>query len=329
MVFDKSKFVEKHDDPRYDMMTQAIKIDRDNKAYEMQFLSPNSGPGTYPIQTGAGNTTYISCYNASYANNIFDVSFTSENKINPQGTCLIIKYTAYQRRQTNAGNWLGCPVAPTAFDGTGEGWSLPWNTNHFIRDIQCLVGSSQQPLEQYAQGLNYSVGNTIRYLHDWKREALEANDMTLMPPCIESKFDDNTLSPESARRAINWLGSTGAAADNYSAAVAPKTYSKVIPLSEMLGCFQNPGIWTNCNQMRIAITFKRPEELVFLCGAAPANTANTCICIEQVQLLVDTSRTTPYQTIESAKEKVEGRIENIGYLEYACQSKINSNQIIV
>lgn len=330
MVFDKTKFVEYKDDPRYDMLTQAIRVDKDNKAYEMQFYQPTTGPGSYSIPTGAaGNVTNISCYNARFENYIFDVSLGPETKINPQGSFMILKYKAYQRRQTNAGNWLGCPVAPTAFDGTGEGWSLPWNTNNFFRDLQLLSGNSQMPLEQYVQG-NYAAGNTIRYLHDFKRDALEANDMALMTPCIESKYDDDTLSAESALRAVRWLGSAGAAADNISAALAPKTFTKVIPLSEMFGCFQSPGIWTNCNKFRIHFTFKSPEELVFMCGAAaPQHTANTCICIEQVQLLVDQTRMSPVQAIESATEKVEGKIENIGYTEYFTQPMGNSSQILV
>lgn len=83
--------------------------------------------------------------------NNFEVSLGSDYKLNPSGTFFVIEYTPVQLRLTNdAGTaYAGCPVAPTATDGGGTGWSIPWNTLHFINQIQLSIGGSKRLIEDY------------------------------------------------------------------------------------------------------------------------------------------------------------------------------------
>jgi hypothetical protein len=66
-----------------------------------------------------------------------------------------------------------------------------------------------------------------------------------------------------------------------------------------------------------------------LSGAAPADTSIVRVFVEGIQIMVDTTRMTAPQALETASEKVEGKVENIGYLHFQTTEATHSGQITV
>lgn len=327
MPFDTSAFVDYVSDPRYDLLQKPIKADKDNRAYELQFLSPATGKGNYTTTTAHGTLT-VPCYNADGSPVYWDVYCGSDFKANMQGCALKVRYQCVQGRTDSASVlFFGVPVEPLVTEQvkTGLGWSIPWNFGGMAINTSALkLNASQTPVEQYINGGVMQHITTARYLKKYKKEALENNSMTFNTPCIESAFDhDTAMSPESQLRAKNWMGSYGvhnalkANVPNYGSATFP-TYEKIIPLSDLFETCETPAIWTNTNRFRLELTFNFPDKIAFRCGPAITGSSDVYVFITDAQLIFDSTRMAPKAAIETASEKASGTIENMGYIEHFC-----------
>jgi hypothetical protein len=344
MVFDNGAFSDFVSDSRYELLRKPLKIDKDNKAYEIQVIPPATARGTYlPPASGnllPNNATGINlagnsgCWNADGSVHYIDVFCGSDFKANFQGTGLLVKYFVVQGRVTNGASFWGQPIAPILGNPNGVGCSLPWNPTYMFQTLSLKVNQSQTPVEQYVNQGNLQHITTPRFLLKYKREGLERNSQTFFTPCIESKFDNATISTESGTRANNWMGAVGLVNDAVNAGVNATigncTYYKFIPLSDLFECCEVPAVWCNVNRFRLEMTFRTPDNICFQCGVQ-ANSTPCYFYVQDIKLLFDCTRMQAVQAIETAVERQQGTVENIGYLENHCVP-INygqSSQIVV
>ncbi len=318
MSFNTSAFTELVSDPRYDILKKPIKVDKDNKAYELQLISPATAKGTY-VKTIAGALAVINvsetCYNSDNTLHYIDVYLGADFKANMQGSFLYLKYHCAQARRLDQAQGTAYWGNIIASAGAAAGASMPWNPLWIFNTIALKGNQSQQPIEQYISAGQYHHITTAKFLNKYKWDALEGNDMTFLTPCIESAFDVATLSTESAARAIAWMGASGAAADASGAGTTSFTpYVKMIPLADVFESCEVPAIWNNLNRFRLEFTFKLPDAIPFNCGT-PANSGPAHVFIDECKLMLDTTRMQAGQLLETSENKLEGVCENIGFME--------------
>jgi len=341
MVFDNGSFSENVSDPRYDILKKKIKVDKDNKAYEIQFIPPATAIKTFDAPgAGGGNLAHdlVNCWNGDGTNHYIDVYCGADFKANMQGSGLLIRYWAKQGRLTNSGvnAYWGPPIDAASVTTVGSGSSVPWNPLYMFQTISLKINTSQTPIEQYVNQNNLQHISTARFLLKYK-SAIENSDSTFMTPCIESNFDgvNDKLSAESCLRAQRWLGAIGDSDDQNGAdivsanseqilgiqtaagRIAHKKYTKFIPLSDIFESCETPAIWNNVNRFRLEFTFRSPDQICFQAGTPPDSTV-TYFYIDDIKLMFDSTRMQPMQTIETAEQKEKGTVENIGYMENFC-----------
>ena len=320
MSFDNSAFGEYVSDPRYDILKKHVKIDKDNKAYEIQFIAPATAKGSYAKTIIGTNVAPVSlvigetCYNNDGSLHYIDVYLGSDFKANMQGTNLMLKYHCVQARRLEqaAGTaFIGTPISAAANANVGR--SIPWNPLWFFNTIAIKGNQSQQPIEQYINTGQLHHITTAKFLTKYKRDALENNDMTFFTPCIESSFDLTTaVSTVSATRSVSWMGAFGAEATAYGAGDTGliKTYVKMIPLSDIFESCETPAIWNNLNRYRLEFTFKLPDQIAVI-GANGANASDVYVYVDEIKIMTDTCRMQAMQAQEMVSEKQAGTIENI------------------
>lgn len=321
MSFDSSAFTEYVSDPRYDILKKPIKVDKDNKAYELQLIAPATAKGTYSKTITGTNIAPATiavnetCYNNDGTLHYIDIYLGADFKANMQGSFLYIKYHCAQARrleQVQGTAYWGNIIASA---GGAAGASMPWNPLWMFNTVSLKGNQSQQPIEQYINTGQFHHISTAKFVDKYKREGLEYNDMTFLTPCIESGFDVATLTAESAARAIAWMGASGGVAEASAAGTTSFTpYVKMVPLADIFECCEVPAIWNNLNRFRLEFTLKLPDAIPFNCGT-PANSGPAHTFIDEVKLMLDTTRMQAVQAIETAVEKQQGTIENIGYFE--------------
>lgn len=328
MSFDTQAFSETVSDPRYDVLKSKIKIDKDNKAYELQLIPPATAAGSFTKTfTVAGTNSTISvqsgtCWNLDGTLHYIDVGLGSDFKANMNGTFLMLKYECLQARKLDgASAYIGPPIEDRS--------SMPWNPMWMFNTIALKGNQSQTPIEQYINSGQLHHITTLRYLQKYKSDALEGNDMTFLTPCIEDAFDTTTTtSATSIARAKTWMGASGNAA---ATGKTSKTYMKLIPLSDIFESCEVPAVWNNLNRFRIEFTFKLPDAIAF--GPPPVvdNASDVYVVIRDVKLMLDTTRMTPSNALETAGEKRQGTMENIGRFENFCVplSYSTGNQLVV
>jgi hypothetical protein len=333
MPFDANAALEYVNDPRYDILKKPIKIDKDSKAYEIQLIPPATAKGTYS-KTDVIDMGSVPCFNSDGTNHYIDVYTGSDYKVNLQGCAIIMKYHCRQVRKPAGSAYVGVPIAPTNETGTGVGSSIPWNPLYFFNTVSLKANQSQTPIEQYINAGQFSHITTSRLLKKYKSQALEANDMSFMTPCIEEKFDNDTMSIASAQRSTLWTGASGA----YDAASSAGTttdvyYQKVIPLADFFECCEAPAVWSNINRFRIEFTMKLPDQIAFMCPRATvqAGASKVYVYVDEIKLLFDSCRMQPKQTLDVASEKQKGFVENVGFLNNFCVPipYTAGNQIVV
>ena len=317
MVFDQGAFSEFVEDGRYDLLKKPVKIDKSNRAYEIQFVPPATTKGSYilpavVVDAGPASFTQQNVWNYSSQTHYIDVYAGSDYKANLQGSYLKITYYVAQSRAGNgAGNFLGCPVAPNA----GACVTMPWNPLYMFQTIALKGNQSQTPIEQYINNNNLQHISTLRYLLKYKHDALETHDQTLFTPCIESAFDIvGAASTESIARSTRWCGASGVANAAEGPTTQPKYMTKCIPLSDIFECCESPGIYNNLNRFRIEFTLRDPQECVYTSGLA-VNAGLAGLFMTDIQFVFDATRMAPVQAIETAVEKQHGSIENVGYFQ--------------
>lgn len=335
MPFDQGTFTEYVEDPRYDLLKKPIKLDKSSKALEIQYIPPCTAKGSYGVPTAANLAGYTQqCWNADGSTHAFEVYLGSDFKMNAQGSGLLLTYTAVQGRRTNQVDgtaFWGCPIEPSNLNGAGTGWSIPWNPTYWFQTMAMKGNASQQPIEQYINVGTLHHVTTPRFLEKYK-SAIETTDSIFLTPCIETNFDNDTLSTESTARAVSWLGASGAVAAQINGTVyAPKSFTKFIPLNDLFESAENPGIWCNLNKLRLEFTFRLPTDITFRCGAAAANSSPTYFFITDMKFIMDSSRMQSLQAIENAVEKQQGTMENIAYFENYCSpiNYIANSQMVV
>jgi hypothetical protein len=326
MPFDNNAFTEYVDDSRYDLLKKPIKIDKSNRAYEIQQIPPATAISSY-VKTDNTIDMGAQCWNGDGSLHYIDVYAGSDYKPNMLGTYIYMKYHCAQVR-TTAGPVIfkGPPIAPLA---GGVGTSIPWNPLYAFNTVALKLNQAQTPVEQYINAGQLSHISTARYLQKYKKDAMENNDLTFFTPCIESKFDNATISPESATRSINWTGANGLVGDNAVTAGPITYYEKMIPLSDFFESCENPAIWTNCNRFRFEFTMKTPNQIGFSCGAQ-AGASGLYFYVDSIKMMFDSSRMQAIQTIETASLKQIGTIENIAYYEnFVIPTVYNPNSQLV
>jgi len=316
MVFDQGTFSEFVEDGRYDLLKKPVKIDKSNRAYEIQFIPPATTKGIYTLPDGGGHTYAISAWNATSQTHYIDVYAGSDYKVNLQGSYLKVSYYAAQGRVNGGVNFVGCPALGADKNAyIAAGTSLPWNPLFMFQTIALKGNQSQTPIEQYINNNNLQHISTLRYLLKYKREAMENDDQTLFTPCAESTYDiDGVLSNESADRGIKWLGAAGDAGAASASALRPKRFTKNIPLSDIFECCESPAIFNNLNRFRLEFTFRDPITCLFASGVA-AGCGPVAFIVDDIQFVFDSTRMAPVQAIETAVEKQQGSIENVAYFQ--------------
>lgn len=323
MVFDRSAFMRFEDDDRYTILQKAIRVDSSNSAYEMVVVPPqtSSSAQTFTATCADGAIVASPGYGAYNNGNVqyIDVYYGSNFKPNVSGLYLVIEYKPYQfRRLTNAGTaFVGCPIDPnTTPERVNEyspmGYSIPYHPAYWFDNVYLFSGSSDQTVEQYVFGENrFGDLCNARALMEYRRDAIE-HASGFFTPCIESKFDDLTLSPESVNRTQKWLiGSInttggqlgyntwvsgpevnlpitgrnvalpvpcsrgGTPADALQPGLnEPVLFEKAIPLSDLLSSATNQGFWTNAPKLRFQFTMKTGDKIAF-CAANCGGNFNT------------------------------------------------------
>jgi hypothetical protein len=420
MPFDKSKFLQFVDDDRYTLLQRAIKIDCSNAVMELVRVPPQTAAGSVSYSyastsvTGILNQT-VSCFNNG-ATHYIDCYFGSNYKALLSSCYVMIQYYTGQFRSnfatatTSLGSFFGVPIDPsssvtlsstianttggtlqTAATGIvgsavlGTGYSIPFEPGHLFDNVYLMSGASQSVIEQYTIHNQFRNIALSRHVLDYKREALEGAHDSFFTPCIESKFDDCTLSSESVTRNQKWLGSDGPSFGGSSfggtLAATEALYkiggtahpnipyqTKNIPLSDLFDCCKVPAYLCNSPKMRFQFTMITPDQVCFCAnntitppsggtyaafGTIPIlstgsityginaqtqaqtnyNLTNGCsvpyFFVTQIQLYIDSSRTTPMQSVEIATDHKEMAMNNLGYLEHFPIPSIQSQQIVV
>lgn len=329
MVFDKTAF-EFADDPRYNLLSKKIRLDKDSRSYEILQIPPCTASTTYAypsVQALAYNVA--NCWNADGSTvHAIEVYAPSDMKPNFSGCMVAIKYKVFQERiNNNAGNaFIGAPIVPlTTGAPAAAGWSIPWNPLYWFQTVSLKLNNAQVPIEQYIQPAFLQHISTLRFLTQYKRQALEGDDSFMLTPCIESDFDSNAgWSAESIARAQNWMGATGAAADaaNANPGVGNRnivTYQKLIPLSAFFECCKIPAVFNNVQKLRFEFMFKAPQNICFQesTGAINAglNLTAPAVCITDMKLIYDSCRMQANTAVDTSIEKSQGLIENVSWLE--------------
>lgn len=321
----KEAFQEFVNDPRYEVYKNKINIDKDNRQYELQFCFPGTAKGSYQITSGLYNGVWPA-WNNNGALHYIEVDTGSDFKANMKGSYIQISYIPIQIRlnTTNPGFFAGAPIQAIDQVNLIEGWSLPWNAvSNFFQTVSLKGNQSRSVIEQYVNQNKLQHISTQRYLLNYTSDALE-NGEQFFNPCIESDFDNlNGLSVESFERANKWLGRVGLDTDvEDTTATAtnnkPKRFTKCIPLSDIFECCNNPGIFNNLNKFRFEFTLKMPNEIAFRAVALadmPADLSEVYIIIDDISLILDTTRMTQLRALENLTEKTKGTLENLPYLQ--------------
>ena len=420
MVFDKKSFMRFEDDDRYTLLQKTIRIDSSNGLMELYRVPPQTAAGsvTYNFTTPAGDTvgtvvsTTQSCFNNGGTHYI-DVYFGANYKPLLASCYVMVKYFTGQFRSvfhtatTAFGSFFGVPIDPssvpaapltTPFIGAiqtagtgilgsvvlGTGYSLPFEPGNLFDNVYLMNGASQMVMEQYTIHNQFRNIAMSRHLLDYKREALEGAHDSFFTPCIESKFDDSTLSAESITRAQKWMGASGSAFGGAAYAVslaagaalwqiggtaypAIPYQTKDIPLSDIFDTCKVPAFLTNTPKMRFQFTMTTPDQVCFCAnnsvsqvggtaasiGVIPIigtgsityglssqsvaqanyNATNACsipyFFVSEIQMFVDSARTTAMQSVEIAEDHKEMAVNNIGYLDHFPIPSVASNQIVV
>ena len=322
-----SDFQELVEDKRYSLLQQKIKIDKSNLQYEINTIPMSSARGSYTI-TAPNYTGTWGCWNDGSTHYV-DVD-TGSTKPNLKGCYLQVSYIPVQIRQTGAANtvFAGCPMQSHTEAAVGPpvivesfGHSIPWNSLTWFKTISLKGNQGFSVIEQYTNPTQMHHITTQRYLLNYKKSALENADQ-LFTPCLESAFDTRSvMSGESQLRATLWLGSLGAVdaaketrlqADNNM----PKQFSKMIPLSDIFECCSSDAIFNNLYKFRVEFQMTQPDQIAFLCaGALPADTSTVYIIVNDIKLIMDSTRLTDNTMITRAEERINGNIENIGYFQ--------------
>ena len=343
MPFDATTAVEYVSDSRYDLAKKPLKVDKDNRAYELSLIPPATGKGTW-VKSIPGNATTVdfneSCFNADGSMQYIDLHLGSDYKLNPMGTYIVVKYVCKQARALNVnlagnGSFKGAPYTPTA----QVGHSIPWTPTWFFNTVSLKLNNTQTPCEQYISSGTLHHIVTARILQKFKRDALESDELQFMTPCLETSLDTNVvLSVESDKRAKNWMGCKGAIASTSVDASSTVTteYTKLIPLSTIFECCGSPAIWNNVSKLRFEYTFKTPDQICFdgsnrtALPAAGATTSQVFCFVTDVRLLHDSTRMAPVLAIETASEKQQGFVEMLPYLEnFVIPQSYSQNQQLV
>jgi hypothetical protein len=377
MVFERSTFLEFSDDPRYEVLTKAIKADSSNASYEITRVPPQTAPSTlsyaltaFTATNSSGTATAsMSCYNNG-ATHWIDIYFGSNYKMRLFGTFLMMKYSAQQIRTTGATTtvaassaYVGVPIDPASSKVANTGYSIPFHPAAWFANLYLQSGANQENVEDYV--FQDQIGNicSCRAIQEYKREALEAAHDNMFTPCIETAFDDLTLSAESILRAQTHLLASGTMYESktFAALAGNTTGVKAIPLSDLFSTCTNDGFWQNSNKIRIQFTMKTPDKIAFCSnttltgssyGAAGSSGSQTygdssqsiaaaqycatngcspvyCF-VNSVEVLVDSARMTASQAIDSTVEiKKENKPMNIGYMKYFPVPAQSSSQIVV
>lgn len=373
MVFDKKAFLQFEDDARYNLLNKTIKADSSNASLESSQIPPQTAPSpqSFPasvtvagvsIPSTTGKLFSESVYNNG-ASHYIDVYLGSSYKANLSGFYLMMKYSAYQYRALAIKApavaidtvMCACPIPPS--DATG--YSIPFDPAYWFQNIYLQSGSDNSTIEQYVFGENkFGDLSMVRHLQEIKGPALEQNSMSFFTPCIESKFDDTSLSLESIKRAQTWLCGNTNSNSNQGGSTADdtfdeskhsiKTNTKMIPLSLLLSTCRTPGFLTNSAKVRLQFTMKNGDNIPFCCGPTTVfsggnatqtnirstyNTAKNCspvyIGVTGMTLLTDSARVSALQAIDLAEDHKENQVCNIGFNEYYPIPSISSQQIVV
>lgn len=417
MPFDKKAFLHFTDDERYTLLQKSIRVDSSNGLMELYRVPPQTAAGsvtytfTSPAVTGTLSKTE-SVYNNGGTHYI-DVYFGANYKPLLASCYVMLQYYTGQFRSvfdtatTSLGSFFGVPIDPssvpaspltTPFVGTvqtaatgilgsavlGTGYSIPFETGNLFDNVYLMNGASQMVMEQYTIHNQFRNIALSRHVLDYKQHALENAHDSFFTPCIESKFDDSSLSAESILRAQRWLGANGpafgGAAFHVSLASGKALYeiggtayptapyqTKNIPLSDIFDTCKVPAFLTNTPKMRFQFTMTNPDQICFCAnntvsqvggtaaslGVVPAigtgsiiyglssqsqaqqnyNATNGCsqpyFFVTNVQMFVDSARTTPMQSVEIAEDHKEMAYNNIGYLDHFPIPSVASNQIVV
>jgi len=364
MVFDRGSFLEFREDEMFSVLQRAVKADSSNSCYETSFIPPQTAstvvvPTQYAPMAAYGG---VSQYNNGSTHWI-DIYYSSTHKANLRGTYIIMRYQPYQARSITTPGFWGCPINPGAA-GNGlninTGYSIPWHPAYWFQNIYLFSGPQNSLVEQYVFSFpRFGDLCAARALLEYKRDALE--NSTMFTPCIESSFDDVTLSPESVQRAQLWLcGQSSPSGDNAARGgsiatvaaannVSIESIEKCIPLSDLLASCCNPGYFVNSPKIRFQFTLTNMDQIAF-CSAAPAgavygqgsqlaaratyngaaigNCSPVYVPVTDFRLMADATRLTPPQTQETAIEHKEGIPINVPYAEYYPIPSVQSQQIV-
>ena len=377
MPFDRSTFLQFSSDPRYDVLTKAIKADSSNASYEVTRIPPQTAPSTlsytmasFTATNASGSATAsASCYNNG-ATHWIDIYFGSNYKMRLFGTTLLMKYSAQQVRTTGATQvvavgsaYVGVPIDPASSFVANTGYSVPWHPAAWFSNLYLQSGANQENVEDYV--FQDQIGNicSCRALQEYKSQALESAHDNMFTPCIESAFDDITLSAESILRAERHLLAKGTMyqSEPFATYAGNSTGVKAIPLSDLFSSCANDGFWQNSSKIRIQFTMKTPDKIAFcanttltgssygVAGAggsqtygdssqsiaqAQYNLTNGCspvYCfVNTVEVLVDSARMTANQAIDSTVEIKKADVPlNIGFKKYFPVPSVSSSQILV
>jgi len=377
MVFERSSFLKFEEDPRYSVLTKAIKADSSNASFEQTRVPPQTAPSTisytltaFTATNSSGTATAsMSCYNNGMTHWI-DIYFGSNYKMRLFGTFLLMKYSAQQIRTTGATTtvaassaYVGAPIDPAVSKTAKTGYSIPWHPAAWFSNLYLQSGANQSNVE--SQVFQDQIGNiaSCRALQEYKSQALEAAHDNMFTPCIESAFDDITMSAESILRAQTHLLATGTMYESkpFVSVAGNTTGVKAIPLSDLFSSCTNDGFWQNSSKIRIQFTMKTPDKIAFcanttltgssygvvgaggsetygdssqLAAQTAYNLTNGCspvYCyVNTVEVLVDSARMTASQAIDSTVEIKKADIPlNIGFMNYFPVPAQSSSQIVV
>ena len=335
MVFEKSSFATSVSDPRYETLQKIVRVDGDSKAYELQFIPPQTAKENFVIPAqGSLTNGSVPCWNATSSIHRMEVTLGPDYRSNMSGCGLYIGYQCGQVRHTvGGGTFLGRWVsghANNGYDANGTdaaGFYLPWHPANLINTASLKLNASQTPIEQYIHTGYYCHNKTLECLRKYKTESLEDMHETFFTPCLETQFDSGgvngagaltagLISAESAKRTNTWCGPIGLADDASSAANSvPFQGSKVIPFSELFNCCSIPAVWNNTSKFVLEMSFNLPNVIPLRCGPLNANEGQAYVFITDLRVVFDSSRMAALQQLQSTMERQKGAVENVAYLQ--------------
>lgn len=306
MPFDKKSFMRFEEDDRYTLLQKTIRIDSSNGLMELYRVPPQTGAGNVAYSFTATNGTQLLVQETVYNNgstHYIDCYFGANYKPLLSACYVMMTYYVGQFRNVFAtattstvGAYFGKPIDPyisttlsTPFIGTaqanpdatfkgsvvlGTGYSLPFETGNLFDNVYLMNGASQMVMEQYTIHNQFRNIALSRHVLDYKGNALENAHDSFFTPCIESKFDDSTLSTESITRAQKWMGASGGTFAGLGGTLADaitgwgigasKPYqTKNIPLSDIFDTCKVSAFLTNTPKMRFQFTMTTPDQVCF------------------------------------------------------------------